>query len=1287
MEYRQERLMNPLRRKPAPKPQKLLRAALTLLLCALFLLAPALGRAAEVQLGWADGFENLKEYTAYSTSDQNTAWLEQGQLMFENKEEGQSIVSLPISLAPETCYRITATLSLEAEADGQFFMDFDNQMATSDPFTQNSGQLELYVMTNVDPHQDYLLLLCLESSGRASASISALTVEPLAEVPWNAQVNTLLGLTEEEWAEQQQGPSSDVLHMEKSEIQGEQWGLGELSITLLIALFVLAIYLVCSGKLKILWERQQKKALFLLLAAIALALRVYLSLTSQGHLSDLECFKAWSLNAYSVGFAEFYNGSFFVDYPPLYMYVLYLIGWLQSVFAIPYGEAGFTLLIELPAILCDMAIAYFLYRVCRRQKKTYLGVCLGLLMLFNPMSLMDSAVWGQIDSVFALMILAMLWALERDRTVLGALLWVAAILLKPQGIFFLPVLGIKVLWDFFVGKRYKKTLLQVGASLIGGTLLYLVICAPFLPGKSVLFFVEQFFSTVSGYQYATVNAFNCYGMFGLNYVPDTEGGLLSYRAIGFIMIAVICCIAVVLGLKSKKQGKYLALGAFVQIGIFLFGHNIHERYLYTGVILLFAALVYLREKRLLYGAAGLSILCFLNMQMALVYTVELMPDYIMIPGSILTVAAGLYTLYLLGKLLLGDQEKVRPGRLLENNVKRKEIQTMKSNRREKRKLDAQMRLEAEMTRGKLLHKKDALLMILITVLYAIVAFVNLGSFTIPSTQEEVQQRQTYTIQLTQEEYVSYVSYYAGYGEADITVSVSEDGEDFQNVAVNPDPEEGESEYQVAQRFKDMYKWKLLPIDQQARYIRLTFSNSDILMNEFGVIGDERNVLEIQSVVDEEGNVVPSLFDEQQEVAPSTTYMKNMYFDEIYHARTAYEYIHNIYPYEITHPPLGKSFIALGIDIFGMNPFGWRCMGTLAGVLMLPVMYVLLKMLLKKTKYAVIGTVLLAVDFMHFAQTRIATIDSYSVLFIMLMYLFMFWYTRTNFNKQPLIKTLVPLFWCGLFFGLGAATKWLCLYAGAGLAVIFFYQLYLRHQEIKYLREVNPDAPEVKRYRKNVVYTLLFCVGVFILIPLVIYIVSYLPYFAADDANFTFQGILDNQKYMLNYHGNLEPDHPHPFASRWYTWPLDIRPVYFFMGENMPAGQIASLSTFGNPLVWWGGLVGVIYLIVQRIRKKQLGKHIGFVVVALLSQYLPWVLISRETFIYHYFASVPFLIILLVYALKYLWENTRHGKKIAIGYVVLCGVIFAMFYPVITGIPVDIGYAQGVLRWLQSWPFY
>ena len=96
-------------------------------------------------------------------------------------------------------------------------------------------------------------------------------------------------------------------------------------------------------------------------------------------------------------------------------------------------------------------------------------------------------------------------------------------------------------------------------------------------------------------------------------------------------------------------------------------------------------------------------------------------------------------------------------------------------------------------------------------------------------------------------------------------------------------------------------------------------------------------------------------------------MDNMYFDEIYHARTAYEMIKHENLYEITHPPLGKGLMSIGIRIFGMNPFGWRFMGTLIGILMLPVMYLLAKRLTRRTTFAVVATFLLMFDFMHFAR--------------------------------------------------------------------------------------------------------------------------------------------------------------------------------------------------------------------------------------------------------------------------------------------------------------------------------
>ena len=70
----------------------------------------------------------------------------------------------------------------------------------------------------------------------------------------------------------------------------------------------------------------------------------------------------------------------------------------------------------------------------------------------------------------------------------------------------------------------------------------------------------------------------------------------------------------------------------------------------------------------------------------------------------------------------------------------------------------------------------------------------------------------------------------------------------------------------------------------------------------------------------------------------------------------------------------------------------------------------------------LASTLFAFDFMHFAQTRIATIDVYITFFVLLMYYFMYQYMETSFYDTPLKKTWIPLGACGLCMGLGVASN-------------------------------------------------------------------------------------------------------------------------------------------------------------------------------------------------------------------------------------------------------------------------
>jgi len=192
---------------------------------------------------------------------------------------------------------------------------------------------------------------------------------------------------------------------------------------------------------------------------------------------------------------------------------------------------------------------------------------------------------------------------------------------------------------------------------------------------------------------------------------------------------------------------------------------------------------------------------------------------------------------------------------------------------------------------------------------------------------------------------------------------------------------------------------------------------------------------------------------------------------------------------------------------------------------------------------------------------------------------------------------------------------------------------------------------------------------------------------AVDNPYDFADILKNQEYMFNYHSRLSPENAHPFAAEWYTWPLNKRPMFFFQGQGYPEGTMSSMSSMGNPAVWWGGLLAAVALIVIRIYNNKPSKRTMFVAVAALSQFLPWVIISRETYIYHYFATVPFVILLMGILAKLVIERFKHGKIYVFTFLGISLILFVMFYPIISGVPFSREYSDTYLRWLPTWPFY
>jgi dolichyl-phosphate-mannose-protein mannosyltransferase len=443
-----------------------------------------------------------------------------------------------------------------------------------------------------------------------------------------------------------------------------------------------------------------------------------------------------------------------------------------------------------------------------------------------------------------------------------------------------------------------------------------------------------------------------------------------------------------------------------------------------------------------------------------------------------------------------------------------------------------------------------------------------------------------------------------------------------------------------------------------------------------------------------------LFDEQHLVPDRPSILNSTYFDEVYFPRTAFEQLEKRdILYENTHPPLGKTIIAFGISIFGMNPFGWRIMGTLFGAALIPLMYLIAKRFFKDTFWAFFCAYLMMFDFMHFTQTRLATIDSYTVFFVMLMFYFMLDYYDSRSYERGLFKSLLPLLFCGISLGLGAATKWIALYGAFGLAVLFFmsrgyeYSEYNNHLNTALKVHGGNFKQKSKKLGgwlgKHFYLTCFFCIIFFIIIPVVIYTLSFIPINYNEEGKSLFKTVIDSVKSMYEYHKGV--DAVHPYSSPWYEWPLDIRPIFYYQGQLLPEFWGASVACLGHPLLFWLGLVSlfvILFFIIANLFKKR--KYIGdnklllFPVIGYFSQYLLWVIAPRKiTFIYHYFSCVPFLILMLGIMFRYLEERGIFSRTVTKVFLVLFLILFVIYYPLLSGIEVPRFYLNG-LQLLPRW---
>jgi dolichyl-phosphate-mannose-protein mannosyltransferase len=265
-----------------------------------------------------------------------------------------------------------------------------------------------------------------------------------------------------------------------------------------------------------------------------------------------------------------------------------------------------------------------------------------------------------------------------------------------------------------------------------------------------------------------------------------------------------------------------------------------------------------------------------------------------------------------------------------------------------------------------------------------------------------------------------------------------------------------------------------------------------------------------------------------------------------------------------------------------------------------------------------------------------------------------------------------------------------------------------------LQQDREQLPLQKLSQINI-FSLLLNLG---FIPAIIYRLLWIPHLKINPKT----GFIELHQQLLGFHQGLaNGPSVHPYCSNWYSWPLLLRPISYFyetarninepipsLGPPLPgdtAKIVYDVHALGNPPLWWLSSLAILLLLAELIARfwlwvknaksqpepnlvQLLHAPKMSILLFLLFNYaanlLPWIKVSRCTFIYLYMGGAIFAFLALGWLVDQ-WVSSIYPELKVIGFTVIFLVILALLYwlPVYLGLPLSPDGFR-LRMWFRSW---